>query len=104
MPRRPAAYPPAYREQIIALARAGRTAKELAHEFEPSEQTIRNWLFQAAADRGERPGALTSEEHAELARLRRENRQLKVERDILGKAAAWFARETGTIPPDSSAL
>lgn len=102
MPRRPAAYPPAYREQIIALARAGRTAKELAREFEPSEQTIRNWIFQAQADRGERPGALTSDEKDELNRLRRENRQLKVERDILGKAAAWFARETGTIPPDSS--
>jgi len=102
MPRRPAAYPAAYREQIIALARAGRTAKQLAAEFEPSEQTIRNWIFQAQADRGEHPGAVTTEERDELNRLRRENRQLKVERDILGKAAAWFARETGTIPPDSS--
>lgn len=102
MPRRPAAYPAAYREQIIALARAGRSAKELAQEFEPSEQTIRNWIFQAEADRGERPGVLTSDERAELQRLRRENRQLKVERDILGKAAAWFARESGTIPPESS--
>jgi transposase len=104
MPRRPAAYPPAYREQIVALARAGRTAKALAAEFEPSEQTIRNWIFQAAADRGEHPGALTTAEREELTRLRRENRQLKVERDILGKAAAWFARETGTIPPASSPL
>ena len=104
MPRRPAAYPPAYREPIIALARAGRTAKPLAAEFEPSEQAIRNWDFQAAADRGEHPGALTTAEREELTRLRRENRQLKVERDILGKAAAWFARETGTIPPASSPL
>jgi transposase len=104
MPRRPAAYPPAYREQIVALARAGRSAKALAAEFEPSEQTIRNWIFQAAADRGEHPGALTTAEREELTRLRRENRQLKVERDILGKAAAWFARETGTIPPASSPL
>ena len=103
MPRRPAAYPSTYREQIIALARAGRTSKELAKEFAPSEQTIRNWIFQADADRGERPGVLTTDERAELSRLRRENRQLKVERDILGKAAAWFARESGTIPPDSSA-
>ena len=102
MPRRPIAYPPAYREQIIALARAGRTPKELAAAFEPSEQTIRNWIFQAEADRGQRPGALTTEEREELSRLRREHRQLKVERDILGNAAAWFARETGTIPPDSS--
>ncbi len=102
MPRRPAAYPPAYREQIIALARAGKSAKELSQEFEPSEQTIRNWIFQAEADRGARPGAMTSDERAELSRLRRENRQLKVERDILGKAAAWFARESGTIPSDST--
>jgi transposase-like protein len=75
------------------LARAGRAPKELAAEFEPSEQTIRNWIFQAEADRGERPGALTTEEREELSRLRRENRQLKIERDILGKAAAWFARD-----------
>lgn len=102
MPRRPAAYPAAYREQIIALVRAGRSPKELAKEFEPSEQTIRNWVFQDSADRGERPEALTTEERTELQRLRRENRQLKVERDILGKAAAWFARESGTIPPESA--
>jgi transposase len=102
MPRRPSAYPAAYREQIIALARAGKSAKQLAQEFEPSEQTIRNWLFQDGADRGERPGAMTTDERTELQRLRRENRQLKVERDILGKAAAWFARESGTIPPESS--
>lgn len=103
MIRRPAAYPPAYREQIIALAGAGRTSKELAQEFEPSERPIRNWIFQAEADCGERPGALTIDEHEELSRLRHENRQLKVERDILGKAAAWCVRESGTIPPDSSA-
>jgi transposase len=102
MPRRPAAYPAASREQIIALVCAGRSPKELAKELEPSEQTIRNWAFQDGADRGERPEALTTEERAELQRLRRENRQLKVERDILGIAAAWFARESGTIPPESS--
>ena len=84
MPRRPVAYPAAYREQIIALARAGRTPKQLAAEFEPSEQTIRNWIFRAEADRGERPGVLTTDERVELTRLRRENRQLKVEREILG--------------------
>lgn len=102
MPRRPSAYPAAYREQIIALARTGRSPKELAKEFEPSEQTIRNWVFQGGADRGERPETLTTDERAELQRLRRENRPLKVERDILGKAAAWFARESGTIRPESS--
>ena len=89
MPRRPAADPPAYREQIIALARARPTYKALAKEFEPSEQTIRSWILQAEADRGERPGVLTTDEREELSRLRRENRQLKVERDILPTAAGF---------------
>jgi transposase len=74
----------------------------LAKEFEPSEQTIRNWIKQAQLDAGERKDGLTSTENDELRRLRRENRQLKMERDILSKAAAWFARETGTIPDGSS--
>ena len=68
MPLRPAAYPAACREQVIALARAGRSAKALAEEFEPSEQTIRNWIFQTEADHGERPGVLTTDERAELTR------------------------------------
>ena len=95
-------YPAEFREQVIALARAGKTVKELAAEFEPSEQTIRNWLERADADAGTRHDVLTSAEREEMARLRKENRQLKLERDILGKAAAWFARETGTIPRGSS--
>jgi transposase len=102
MPRTRPPYPPEFREQLVALVRAGRTPEELAREFEPSAQTIRTWADQAAADGGERPGALTAAEREELARLRKEVRQLKVERDILGKAAAWFARETGTIPSSSS--
>ena len=102
MPRRPTACPAAYREQIIALVRVGGSPKELAKVPEPSEQTIRNWVFQDGADRRERPESLTTEERGELRRLRLESRQLKVERDILGTAAAWFARESGTIPPESS--
>ncbi len=102
MPLRPAAYPATYREQMIALARGGRNAKELAQEFEPSEQTVRNWIFQAEGDRWVRPGVPTSDERAELQRLRRENHQVKVERDILRKAAAWFARLSGTIRPEFS--
>ncbi len=97
MPRSRSQYPPEYRAKIVALAKAGRTVDELATEFEPSHQTIRNWIAQAAADRGERPGELTSAERTELTRLRRENRRLQLERDILGKAAAWFARETGVM-------
>jgi transposase len=90
-------YPAVYREQLIELIRAGRTPESLAREFEPSAQTIRNWVTQADRDAG-RTGGMTTAEQEELRRLRRENRQLKVERDILSKATAWFARETGTIP------
>jgi transposase len=76
--------------------------KELAEEFEPSEQTIRNWLAQADADSGKRKDLLTSAEREELVKLRRENKQLKLEREILSKATAWFAREADTKPKRSS--
>ncbi len=95
-------YPPEFRQQMVELVRAGRSAKALAQEFEPSEQTIRNWVKQADLDNGRRTDGLTSEEQAELRRLRRENRQLKLERKILKKAAAWFARETKSIPEPES--
>ncbi len=96
-------YPPEFRQQMVELVRAGRGPKELAREFEPSEQTIRNWVKQAELDAGQRSDGLTTEERAELRRLRRENRQLRIEREILKKAAAWFARETKTLPePDSN--
>jgi transposase len=91
-------YPPEFRQQMVELVRTGRSPKALAREFEPSEQTIRNWVKQADRDSGRRMDGLTSEEQTELRRLRRENRQLKLEREILKKAAAWFARETGTVP------
>ena len=102
MGRTRAPYPLEFREQMVALVRAGRSPDELAKEFEPSAQTIWNWVGQAAADRGERPGALTTAEREELTRLRRELRQVKLEREILAKAAAWFARETDTIPSGST--
>jgi transposase len=98
-----AQYPPEFRQQMVELVRAGRSPKALAREFEPSEQTIRNWVKQADLDGGRRSDGLTSAEQVEIRRLRRENRQLKLEREILKKAAAWFARETKTVPePDSS--
>ena len=81
-------------EQMVRLVRAGRTPKELGREFEPSEQTIRNWVKQAELDEGTRTDGLKTEEREELARLRRENARLKEEREILSKAAAWFAQET----------
>lgn len=95
-------YPPEFRQQMVELVRTGRTPEELSREFEPSAQTIHNWVAQADRDAGRRSDGLTSEERTELSRLRRENRRLKVEREILSKAAAWFARETDSVPPKSS--
>ena len=86
----------------VALVRTGRTPGELAREFECSASAIRNWVRQADRDAGRREDGLTSLELEEVRRLRRENRQLREEREILKKAAAWFARETGTIPERSS--
>ena len=77
---------------MVELVRSGRDPADLAHAFEPSAQAIRNWVAQADRDNGHRSDGLTSSEKEELARLRRENRQLRQERDILAKAAAWFAR------------
>jgi transposase len=85
-------YPPEFRQQIIDLVRSGRSPESLEKEFEPSAQTIRNWVRQADLDTGRRKDGLTSEEREELARLRRENRRLLEEREILEKAAAWFAQ------------
>jgi transposase len=102
MPKTRAPYPREFREKIIELVRSGRSIVELANEFEPSEQTIRNWVQQADIDAGHRHDGPSSDDKQELSRLRKENRRLQQERDILAKAAAWFARETGSIPPKSS--
>ena len=102
MPKSPPPYPPEFRRRLVELVRAGRSPTELAKEFEPSEQCIRNWVKQADRDAGKRQDGLTTTEKDELARLRREVRALREERAILAKAAAWFARETGKIPPGSS--
>jgi transposase len=73
-------------------------ASSKAREFEPSVESIRQWVRQAQLDIGERSDGLTSSEREELTRLRRENRVLREEREILSKAAAWFATETGSVP------
>lgn len=96
-------YPAEFKAKIVELVRAGRTPGELSREFEPSAQAIANWVEQADAASGKRPDILTSAERDELARLRRENRQLRVEREILSKATAWFAREAEAKPKKSSA-
>jgi transposase len=102
MPRTRRPYAPEFRRQMVELVRAGRNPEELAREFEPSGQSIRNWVRQADLDEGRRQDGLTTAEREELRTLRRENRRLREERDILAKAAAWFARETDSVPPKSS--
>jgi transposase len=87
---------------MVELVHAGRSPEELAKEFEPTAQAIRNWVAQSDRDDGRRDDGLTSVEREELRRLRRENKQLRIEREILAKAAAWFARETGSIPSKDS--
>jgi len=93
-------YPPEYRRQLVELVRAGSSVAQLAREFGLSPGSIRNWVKQADVDEGRRHDGLTTDERQELARLRRENRRLRLEREILAKAAAWFARETGSLPPE----
>jgi len=101
-------YPAAFREQMLELVRAGKTPAELAREFECTAQTIANWIAQESAASGKAAtqppvkDGLTRLEREELVRLRRENRQLKTERDILAKATAWFARSGETTSKSSS--
>jgi transposase len=87
---------------MVELVRAGREPEELARRFEPSAQAIRNWVAQADRDDGRRQDGLTTDEREELRRLRRAYKLLREEREILKKAAAWFARETGSIPSKDS--
>lgn len=103
MPRTRPAYPPELRQKIVEMGRAGRNAASLAREFEPTETTIRNWIAQADRDAGVRSDGLTTDERKELNQLRREVRTLREEREILKKAAAWFAQETGATPRRPSA-
>lgn len=86
-------YLPEFKRQMVGLVRSGRTPASLSKEFGPTAWTIALWVKQAARDAGDGDGGLTSTERAELTRLRRENRRLKEEREILSKAAAWFATE-----------
>lgn len=102
MPRTRPPYPHEFRERLVELVRAGRSPESLEQEFEPTAATIRNWAKQADRDAGRRSDGLTTDERTELQRLRRENATLREEREILKKAAAWFARETSSIPPKGS--
>ena len=98
MPRFRSAYPPEFRQQLIELVRSGRTPEELSRAFEPTAHSIANWVKQAERDAGKRVDGPTTAEREDLIRLRRENHRLRQERDILSKAAAWFARESKANP------
>jgi transposase len=102
MRKHPRSYPPEFRQKVIELARSGRSLDELAREFSLAPQTVRNWCKQDALDAGTRNDGLTSEERVELSKLKRENKRLTIENEILSKAAAWFARETSSIPDKHS--
>jgi transposase len=103
MPQRfRAEYPPEFRRRMVELVRSGKSPEALAKEFEPTAQTIRNWVAQADRDEGRRGDGLTTAEREELTRLKREVRQLREEREILKKAAAWFARESESTPKKGS--
>jgi len=94
----PAPHPPEFRSRAIELARQRtKPVAELAKELRISESCLRNWLAEDAVEAGEKPG-LTKAEREELVRLRRENRVLRMERDLLSRAAAFFAQEN-VLPP-----
>lgn len=95
-------YDPEFRSQILEMVREGQKPADLAHEFGVTATTIWKWVRQAELDSSERTDGLKTDEKAELARLRRENARLKEERDILKKAAAWFAQEAAGTPKKRS--
>ena len=96
MPKSRPPYPEEFRREAVALIRSGqRTLAEASESLGVSQQTLRNWLKREDVDTGRAPG-VTSEEREELRRLRRENRILREEREILKKAAAFFAKENET--------
>ncbi len=98
MPKSRPPYPAAFRARMVELVRSGRTPEELSREFEPTAQSIWNWVRQSECDQGVRQDGMKTDEKEELRRLRRENKILREEKDILRKAAAWFAEETGSTP------
>lgn len=90
----PAPHPPEFRQRAVELARMGdKPIAALAKDLGISESCLRNWMAQADADENGSATKLTSAEKKELAELRRKNRQLEMENEILKRAAAYFARE-----------
>lgn len=97
MPKSKPPYSLEFRQQIVELVRSGRPIADLAREFEPSSQTIHAWVKQADRDPGKRTDILSSSERDELRRLRKENRQLRQEREI-----TTHRRWVGQRPPPGS--
>ena len=89
-------FSPQFKAETVKLVRgSGKTVGEVARELDLTETALRHWVQQAAIDQGKGPeGALTTAEKEELTKLRRENRTLRVERDLLVKWAAFFAKES----------
>ena len=94
MPKSHKPYPVEFK-RLVEMVRAGRNPDELAEKFEPTAQSIRNWVAQAERDDGRRQDGLTAEEHEEPRRLRREVRTLREEREILKKVVSIFSRKSG---------
>ena len=94
VPRTRPPYPDDFRREAVELVRSGRSVRSVAEGLGVSQQTLRNWVKQTQLDLRERDDGLTTDEREELRRLRRENARLKQEREILKRAAAFFAAET----------
>jgi transposase len=94
MPRTRPPYPPEFRAEAVELIRSGtKSIRELSRDLGVTDQTLRNWVRQTDIDAGQRHDGVTTSEREELRRLRSENRTLRMERDLLKKAAVFFARD-----------
>lgn len=87
-------FSPEFKADAVKLVRSGKTVTQVARELDLTQPALREWVRRAEADAGERQDVLTTEERQELARLRRENKQLRQEREILKAAATFFAKES----------
>ena len=93
-PRPRRSFTPEFKAEIVELCQRGdRSVGQVARDFDLTETNVRSWVKQAEIDQGARPG-LTSEEREELTKLRRENRSLREDVEVLKRATAFFAKET----------
>lgn len=102
MPKTHPHYDEEFKRRVVELARAGRTPTSLSQEFGIAPKSVRNWLKQADIDEGRSSDVLTTDERAELSALRRKVKTLEEEREILSKAATWFAQKAAGAPKGRS--